>query len=173
MVGYTRHKRAVAWPQGFLLLGLRAALGFRDLNHMTVTGRCRGLKIVLDAGTEVQKRLLAGQRRSVCVQVLWTRMQGWRYCVCDCLCVHERVKIHLEGSRIRLGKRVSVAGIYKRRNRGGHSLWERGKNSKAKGDKIKTVRLLLIWSCGLHRMTRKGKVRGEGWGSTEVGSAKW
>lgn len=37
--------------------------------------------------------------------------------------------------------------------------WE--KNGKAKGDKIKTERLWLIRNCGLHRIARKGKVRGE------------
>lgn len=35
------------------------------------------------------------------------------------------------------------------------------KNGEAKGDKIKTVRLRLIRSCGLHRTASKGKVRGE------------
>lgn len=57
--------------------------------------------------------------------------------MCDCLCVHEGVKIHLEGSRIRLGKRVSVAGIYKRGNGRGHSLWERGKTARLKAIRSK------------------------------------
>lgn len=88
MVPYKRHKRAVAWPQRCLLLGLRAALGLRDLNHMTVTGRCRGLKIVLDAGTEVQKRLLAGQRR-LCVFCGLACKDEYTVCVIACVCMRE------------------------------------------------------------------------------------
>ena len=80
-------------------------------------------------------------------------------CVCvQVLYVQQGVEIHFERRRIRLGERVSVAGLYKRRNGGVIACGEVEKNGKAKGDKIKTVRLWLIRSCGLHRIarTRKG-----------------
>lgn len=48
-------------PQGCLLVRLRVALDLGDLDHMTSAGRRRGLKILLDAGAEVQKKLLAWQ----------------------------------------------------------------------------------------------------------------
>lgn len=69
MVPYMRHKRAVTWPQGCLLVGLRAALCLGDLNHMTLTGRWRVLKILLDAETENIEEAFGSVAKSVCVFV--------------------------------------------------------------------------------------------------------
>lgn len=74
---------------------------------MNFTGRWRGLKILLDTGTELQNWLSTCQQ-SVCVCF------GDSH-ACVILCVHEGVKISCFGkSRIRLGEGVSVAGMYKR-----------------------------------------------------------
>lgn len=63
---YTRHKRAVAWPQGCLLVGLKAALG--DLNHMNLTGKWSGRKILLDAETESTEEAFGLAVKSFCLR---------------------------------------------------------------------------------------------------------